>query len=69
MIAATNADIPKLIAEGSFREDLYWRLNVVSVKLPPLRDRREDIPILVKHFFEKFASGRGYRRLRVPCAL
>ena len=69
VIAATNADIPKLIAEGSFREDLYWRLNVVSVKLPPLRDRREDIPILVKHFFEKFASGRGYRRLRVPCAL
>jgi two-component system response regulator PilR (NtrC family) len=59
VIAATNADIPKLIAEGSFREDLYWRLNVVSVKLPPLRDRREDIPILVKHFFEKFASGRG----------
>lgn len=59
VIAATNADIPKLIAEGTFREDLYWRLNVVSIKLPPLRDRREDIPVLVKHFFEKFAPGRG----------
>jgi two-component system, NtrC family, response regulator AtoC len=58
VIAATNADIPKMIANGSFREDLYWRLNVIPVTLPPLRDRREDIPLLVKHFFEKFGEGR-----------
>jgi transcriptional regulator with PAS, ATPase and Fis domain len=58
VIAATNSDVPRMIAEGTFREDLYYRLNVISVTLPPLRDRREDIPLLVKHFLEKFGDGR-----------
>jgi len=53
IVAATNKDIKKMIAENCFRQDLYFRLSVLPVHLPPLRERREDIPILVKHFFEK----------------
>jgi DNA-binding NtrC family response regulator len=57
VIAATNSDLSKMVAEGTFREDLYYRLHVIPIQLPPLRDRRDDIPVLVKHFFEKFATG------------
>lgn len=54
IIAATNRDLKKLIQEGKFREDLYYRLNVISIIIPPLREREEDIPLLVENFIEKF---------------
>jgi DNA-binding NtrC family response regulator len=57
VIAATNSDLAKMAREGSFREDLYYRLNVIPIQLPPLRDRREDIPVLARHFLDKFAPG------------
>src|SRR6187399_1958031 len=70
VIAATNSDLAKMVAEGTFREDLYYRLHVIPVHLPPLRDRRDDIPVLVQHFLEKFSptspmqvSQDGMRRL------
>jgi two-component system response regulator AtoC len=57
VIAATNSELVKMVAEGTFREDLYYRLHVIPIQLPPLRDRRDDIPVLAKHFLEKFAPG------------
>jgi two-component system response regulator PilR (NtrC family) len=59
VIAATNRSLEREIEEGGFREDLYYRLNVIRIKLPPLRDREEDIPLLVNHFLEKFAKEQG----------
>jgi DNA-binding NtrC family response regulator len=71
IVAATNADLKKLVEDGRFREDLYYRLNVINLALPPLRDRKEDIPALVEHFFtkycrenEKFLDENGRSRLR-----
>jgi DNA-binding NtrC family response regulator len=55
IVAATHQDMEKLVKDGKFREDLYYRLNVVRIDLPPLRDRPEDIPVLVSHFCQKFA--------------
>jgi two-component system, NtrC family, response regulator AtoC len=57
VVAATNRDLQQLIADGGFREDLFYRLNVVPVTLPPLRARTSDIPLLVAHFLEKFKAG------------
>jgi DNA-binding NtrC family response regulator len=59
LIAATNKDLQTEVREGRFREDLYYRLNVVSVHLPPLRHRREDIPALARHFLQKYALANG----------
>jgi two-component system response regulator PilR (NtrC family) len=63
IIAATNADLNKLMAESRFREDLYYRLNVITVHLPPLRRRREDIPLLIHHFLQKY-SDENRRKVR-----
>jgi transcriptional regulator with PAS, ATPase and Fis domain len=59
VLAATNARLPEKISQGEFREDLYYRLRVVEIALPPLRERREDIPRLVRHFLERFAAREG----------
>ena len=70
IVAATNAELKRLVEEGKFREDLYYRLNVIALALPPLRERKEDIPVLVDHFFtkycrenEKFLDESGRSRL------
>ena len=62
IIAATNRDLETAIRTGNFRQDLYFRLNVVQIKLPPLRERKSDIPLLVTSFLEKFANPRGESR-------
>ncbi len=59
LIAATHQDIPSLIADRRFREDLYYRLNVIPIHIPPLRERREDIPALVKYYVARFAEDMG----------
>jgi two-component system response regulator PilR (NtrC family) len=59
VIAATNQDLTKAVAEGRFREDLYYRINVIPIMLPPLRDRREDIPLLAEHFLTKYSEQMG----------
>src|SRR5712675_488769 len=70
VIAATNRDLDKQVAEGTFREDLYYRLSVIPVTVPPLRDRCEDLPLLVNHFLRKYAPAAGKSIARVkPVAL
>ena len=56
VIAATHSDLAKMVADGTFREDLFYRLNVIPVQLPALRERRDDIPILVQHFLQKLGA-------------
>ncbi len=64
VLAATNRDLGQMMRQGTFREDLFYRLNVIAVVLPPLRERREDIPVLAEHFLERF-SGKHGRTLRL----
>ena len=65
IIAATNSEIEKLVEEGSFREDLYYRLNVINIYLPPLRERREDIAILAQHFLDKYNRENSLNNVRM----
>lgn len=64
VIAATNRDLEKMLSTGEFREDLYYRLNVININLPPLRDRKEDINILTEHFIQKLNKklNKKYKR-------
>ena len=66
VIAATNSDLSRMVGDGTFREDLYYRLNVIPVQLPPLRDRKEDIPLLVQHFLEHFTGPAGAAPAKTP---
>jgi two-component system response regulator PilR (NtrC family) len=59
VIAATNQDLPNMVVDGKFREDLYYRINVIQLELPPLRERVEDVPLLAEHFLEKFREQMG----------
>ena len=70
VLCATHADIPKAIADGKFRHDLYYRINTVQMVLPPLRERREDVALLAGHFLSRFATvmGKEIRAIAPGCA-
>ncbi|MEZ4739992.1 MAG: sigma-54 dependent transcriptional regulator [Flavobacteriales bacterium] len=66
LISASNSDLNEMVRTGTFREDLFYRLNVINIHIPPLRDRAEDIPLLIDHFNTKFSKDMGKKPLRIP---
>src|SRR5687767_12088284 len=65
VIAATNRDLKQMVSDGKFQEDLFYRLNVIPIEIPPLRERRDDIPVLTDHFIEKHRQRTGKQIERV----
>jgi two-component system response regulator PilR (NtrC family) len=65
VIAATNNDLERMVADNQFREDLYYRISVIPIEVPPLRDRREDLPLLANHFLKKFVAASGKQITRI----
>ena len=63
IVTATNRDLQERVAAGQFRQDLYWRINVITLELPPLRARRDDLPVLIRHFLDLAAEETGRGRL------
>ena len=68
LVAATNRDLERMIEDREFRSDLYYRLNVFPIRIPPLRERREDIPVLARYFAQKFAQQMEKRIETIPAA-
>jgi two-component system response regulator HydG len=69
ILAATNRDLEQAVTEGTFRRDLYFRLNVLSLRIPPLRERREDIPLLIAHFMERSVRASGQEKILTDDAI
>jgi two-component system response regulator HydG len=69
LISASNSDLNEMVRTGTFREDLYYRLNLINIQLPPLRDRVEDIPLLINHFNAKFSKDMGKKPLRISASV
>jgi len=69
LISASNSDLNEMVRTGTFREDLYYRLNLINIQLPPLRDRAEDIPLLINHFNTKFSKDMGKKPLRISASV
>ena len=69
LVGATNRDLGRMVEQGTFRADLYYRLNVFPIHIPPLRERRDDIPILVRYFVEKFAKSMNRKITRIPASV
>src|SRR4030095_396059 len=65
IIAATNVDLRQMVEDGRFREDLYYRLHVINIFLPPLRERKDDIPLLAQHFLEKYGEENNKRSIEL----